>query len=59
MANGHITEQKGLTNRALGALEQANLDFIEASEFFLEARSIAKAVQCRKEGGDPKGAVSE
>ena len=59
MANAYITEQNGLTKRARGSLELANLDFITASEFFLKARGVSKAVQCRKEGGDPKGAVSE
>ncbi|PUU76946.1 hypothetical protein B9Z19DRAFT_988585, partial [Tuber borchii] len=57
LANAYITEQNAITNRALGSVELANIDFIKASEFFLKARSIAKAVECRKEGGDPKGAV--
>ncbi|PUU83596.1 hypothetical protein B9Z19DRAFT_1098581 [Tuber borchii] len=57
LSHAYITEQNGLTNRALGLLELANIDFIEASDFFLKARGITKAVQCRKEGGDLKGAV--
>ncbi|RPB01654.1 hypothetical protein L873DRAFT_1675560, partial [Choiromyces venosus 120613-1] len=37
--------------------KEANLHFIDASESFLKAGKIMKAVQCRKDGGDQKGAV--
>ncbi|PUU76950.1 hypothetical protein B9Z19DRAFT_205126 [Tuber borchii] len=57
LANAYIIEQNGFTNRAQGSFELANLAFIKASELFLKAHSIAKAVQCRKEAGDPRGAV--
>ncbi|CUS08892.1 unnamed protein product [Tuber aestivum] len=57
LANAYITEEIGLTKRARGSFEAANRRFMEASDSFLQAGSIAKAVQCRKEGGDPKGAV--
>ncbi|CUS14610.1 unnamed protein product, partial [Tuber aestivum] len=57
LANAYITEEKGLTARDHGLSEEANLHFLEASELFLKADSIAKAVQCRKAGGDPKGAI--
>ncbi|RPB01663.1 hypothetical protein L873DRAFT_1676141 [Choiromyces venosus 120613-1] len=57
LATAYITEKTALTNRARGSLEEANLHFIDASEYFLLAGRIMKAVQCRKEGGDQKGAV--
>ncbi|KAG0127549.1 hypothetical protein HOY82DRAFT_625107, partial [Tuber indicum] len=57
LANAYIAEETGLTNRARGLPELAKSNFIKAAELFSQARSIAKAVQCRKEGGDPKGAV--
>ncbi|RPB01637.1 hypothetical protein L873DRAFT_1596703, partial [Choiromyces venosus 120613-1] len=57
LATAYITEKIALTNRACGSFREANLHFIDASESFLKAGSIMKAVQCRKEGGDQKGAV--
>ncbi|CUS11080.1 unnamed protein product [Tuber aestivum] len=57
LSNAYITEEIGLTNRAFGSFDAANLHFLKASEFFLQAGSVAKAVQSRKEGSDPKGAV--
>ncbi|KAG0641145.1 hypothetical protein HOY80DRAFT_955829 [Tuber brumale] len=57
LANAYITEEIGLTRRNHGLSEAANSYFKEASKLFLQAGSIPKAVQCRKEGGDPKGAV--
>ncbi|PUU76963.1 hypothetical protein B9Z19DRAFT_988560, partial [Tuber borchii] len=57
LANAYIAEEEGLAKRASGSFELANPNFIKASEFFLKAHSITKAVQCRKEGGDPRGAV--
>ncbi|RPB01644.1 hypothetical protein L873DRAFT_1675863, partial [Choiromyces venosus 120613-1] len=57
LAQAYITEHKGLTNRARGSLGVANLHFKEASDLFLQADSITKAVQCGKEAGDQKGAV--
>ncbi|CUS07546.1 unnamed protein product [Tuber aestivum] len=57
LANAYVSEENGLTNRAHGLFEEAKLSLIQASELFLRARSIEKAVQCRKEGGDPNGAA--
>ncbi|KAG0641146.1 hypothetical protein HOY80DRAFT_753667 [Tuber brumale] len=57
LANAYITEEIGLRSRARGFSEEATIHFIKASELFLQAGSITKAVQCRKEGGDSKGAV--
>ncbi|CUS07544.1 unnamed protein product [Tuber aestivum] len=57
LANAYITEEIGLTKRARRLLEAAKLHFIEASDLFLQAGSIARAVQCRKEGGDLRGAA--
>ncbi|PWW77616.1 hypothetical protein C7212DRAFT_342902 [Tuber magnatum] len=57
LASAYITEEIGLTNRVSGSYEAAKLNFVKASVLFLQAGSIAKAVECRKEGGDPKGTV--
>ncbi|RPB01674.1 hypothetical protein L873DRAFT_1676108, partial [Choiromyces venosus 120613-1] len=57
LATAYIAEKTALTNRARKSLKEANLHFIDASESFLKAGRIMKAVQCRKEGGDQKGAV--
>ncbi|RPB01666.1 hypothetical protein L873DRAFT_1675938, partial [Choiromyces venosus 120613-1] len=57
LATAYISENTGLTKRAHGSFEEANLHFIDASEYFLQAGRIMKAVQCRREGGDQKGAV--
>ncbi|PWW77613.1 P-loop containing nucleoside triphosphate hydrolase protein [Tuber magnatum] len=57
LANAYITEEIGLAKRARRLLKVAKVYFIQASELFLQAGSIAKAVQCRKEGGDLKGAA--
>ncbi|RPB01656.1 hypothetical protein L873DRAFT_1675716, partial [Choiromyces venosus 120613-1] len=57
LATAYINENYGLAKRARGFFEEANLHFIDASESFLKAGRIKKAVQCRKEGGDQKGAV--
>ncbi|PWW77615.1 hypothetical protein C7212DRAFT_362777 [Tuber magnatum] len=57
LANAHINEEIGLTKRTPESLEVANHHFMKASELFLRAGSVAKAVQCRKEGGDLKGAA--
>ncbi|RPB01640.1 hypothetical protein L873DRAFT_1842358 [Choiromyces venosus 120613-1] len=57
LATAYIIENDAVTNRARGSFNEANLHFIDASESFLKAGRIKKAVQCRKEGGDQKGAV--
>ncbi|CUS07541.1 unnamed protein product [Tuber aestivum] len=57
LANAYISEEIGLTNRANRSFEVANCHLMRASELFLEAGSVAKAVQCRKEGGDLRGAA--
>ncbi|CUS07545.1 unnamed protein product [Tuber aestivum] len=57
LTNAYINEEIGHTNRAHQSFEVANGYFMKASELFLQAGSVAKAVQCRKEGGDLKGAA--
>ncbi|CUS14614.1 unnamed protein product, partial [Tuber aestivum] len=57
LTNAYIAEEKGLTDRDCGLSEVANLHFVKASELFLQVGNIAKAVQCRKAGRDPTGAV--
>ncbi|RPB01642.1 hypothetical protein L873DRAFT_1764008 [Choiromyces venosus 120613-1] len=57
LATAYMNENYGLTKRVRGFSKEANLHFIDASESFLKAGRIKKAAQCRKEGGDQKGAV--
>ncbi|CUS07547.1 unnamed protein product, partial [Tuber aestivum] len=57
LANAYINEETGLTKRARRQFEGARICFIAASDLFLQTGSTEKAVQCRKEGGDPKRAA--